>query len=72
MDGLIIALQMLDCDWSVFKFIEVNFLKLTDNNQIFRNDFYCIHYHLRKISSQIIKCKMYAPLRELPAFCVCT
>ena len=39
-------------------FIEVNFSKLTDSNQIFRNDFVWIHYHLGKIS-QIIECKIF-------------
>ena len=53
-DGPITALQTLDCDWSVNKFIEVNLLKLTGNNQIFSNDFDCTHYHLCKILSQII------------------
>ena len=60
MNGPITALQKLDYDWSVHKFIEVNFSKLTDNSQIFRNDFDCIHYHLCKISSQIIECKISA------------
>ena len=51
MDEPITELQTLDCDWSVHKFIDVNFLKLTDNYQIFRNDvFDCIHYHLCKTS----------------------
>ena len=61
MDGPITALQTLDCDWSVHKFTELNFSELTDNNQIFRNDFDWIHYHLCKISSQIIECKFFAP-----------
>ena len=61
MDGPITALQTLDCDWSVHKFIEVNFSKLTDD-QIFRND--CIHYHLCNIS-QIIECKIFAPYDRL-------
>ena len=55
------ALQTLDRYWSVHKFTEVNFSMLTDNNQIFKNDFDCIHYHLSKISSQIIECKIFAP-----------
>ena len=55
MDWPITALQTLDCDWSVNKFIEVNFWMLTENNLIFRNDFDCIHYHLCKILSQIIE-----------------
>ena len=62
-EGIIIALQTLDCHLTVtvivHKFIEVNFSKLTDNTQIFRNDFDCIHYHLCKIS-QIIGCKFFA------------
>ena len=61
MDEPITAIQTLHCSWSVHKFIEVNFSKLTDNNKIFRNDFDCIHYHLCKISSKIIECKMFAP-----------
>ena len=35
--------------------MEMNFSKLTDTNQILRNDFVCIHYHLCKISVQIIE-----------------
>ena len=54
MDGPITALQTLDCDWFVHEFVEVNFSNLTDNNQIFRNDFDSIHDYLCKISSQII------------------
>ena len=61
MDGPITALQTHDSDWSVHKFIEVNFLKLTDNNQIFRNDLNCFHYHLCTISSQIIECQIFSP-----------
>ena len=61
MDGPIIALPTLDCDWSVHKFIDVNFSKITDNQQILRNDFDCIHYQLCKISSKIIDCKDFAP-----------
>ena len=41
--------------WTVYEFIKVNFSKLTNNNQIFRNDFDYIHYHLCKILSQIIE-----------------
>ena len=40
------ALQALDCDWSLYKYMEVNFSKLTHNNQILKNDFVCIPYHL--------------------------
>ena len=61
MGGPITALQTLDCDRSPHKFIEVNFSKLTDNNRIFMNDFFGIHYHLCKISSQIIEGKIFAP-----------
>ena len=39
----------------------VNFSELTESNQIFRNDFVFIHYHLCKISAQIIECKTFAP-----------
>ena len=45
----------------ILYFIEMNFSKLTHNNQIFRNDFVCIHYHLCKISPQTIECKIFAP-----------
>ena len=61
LDGPITTLQMLDCDWSIHKFVEANFSKLTDNNHIFRNDFDSIHYDLCKISSPIIECKILAP-----------
>ena len=40
-------------------FIGVNFSKLTHNNQIFRNDFVCNHYHLCKLSAQTIECKIF-------------
>ena len=58
--GKITALQTLDCDWSVHKFIEVNISELTDSNQILRNYFVCIHYHICEISSQITECKISA------------
>ena len=45
---------------ALYKFTEVNFSKLTHNNEFFRNDFVCIHYRLWKILSQIIECKMFA------------
>ena len=52
-------------DWFDHKFIDVNFSKFTDANQIFRNDFDCIHYHLCTISSRIIECKDFAPYNFL-------
>ena len=55
MGGPITVERLKSCDWSVHKFIEVNFSKLTDSNQIFRIDLVCIHYHLCEISCQIIK-----------------
>ena len=61
MGGPITVERLKCCDWSVHKFIEVNFSKLTDSNQIFRIDFLCIHYHLCEISSQIIECKILGP-----------
>ena len=61
MDGPITVERLKCCDWSVHKFIEVNLSKLTDINQISRNDFGCIHYHLCKITSQIIECRIFAP-----------
>ena len=54
MEQPITALQTTDCNWLLHRFIEVNFSKLTDSNQIFRNDFIDLHYDLCKISSQII------------------
>ena len=39
MEQPITALQTPGCDWLIHKFLEVNFSKLTDSNQIFRNDF---------------------------------
>ena len=54
--SIITAFQTLDCDWAPYKFIEVNFPKLTDSNQIFRIDFVFINtsvkFHL-KLSSTI-------------------
>ena len=38
---------------------------LAHNNQIFMNDFVCIHYHLRKISPQIIECKIFGSILTL-------
>ena len=61
MDEPITALQTVDCYWFVLKFIDMNFLKLTDNNQIFRNDFDCILYRLCTISYKITECKIFAP-----------
>ena len=54
-------LQTPDYDWLLRRFIEVNFSKLTGSNQIFRNDFVGLHYHLCNISSQIIECIIFAP-----------
>ena len=51
LDGTITALQTLDCDWSPHNFIEVNFSKLTDSNQIFRIDFDCIHFQMQNFCS---------------------
>ena len=56
MDQPISDLQTPHRDWLLHKFIEVNFSKLTDSNQSFMNDFVCLHFHLCKISSQIIEC----------------
>ena len=48
-----------------------DFSKLTDSNQIFRDVFVCIHYHLCKISTQIIECIIIAPydfLQKIPPY----
>ena len=60
MGGPISELQIFDCDFSLLKFIRVNFSKLTGRH-IFRIDFGFIQYHLWEISSQIIECKIFAP-----------
>ena len=60
MEQPITALQTPDCDWLLHRFIEVNFSKLTDSKEIFRNYFVCLHYHVCKISSQIIECINFA------------
>ena len=65
MDQPVTALQTPDCDWLLHSFIEVNFSKLTDSNQIFRNNFVGFHYQHYKISSQIIECIISAPLWTL-------
>ena len=59
--GPITALQPLYCHWSLNKFINVNFSKLTESNQIFRIGFVFIHYQLCEILSQIIECKFLVP-----------
>ena len=51
----ITALQTPDCDWSLFWYIEGNFSKLTDSNQIFMSDFVCFLYHICEIWTQIIE-----------------
>ena len=56
------AFQMIDCNWSRTSFAEANFSKSTDNNQFFRNDFVCIHYHLSETLAQSIERKFFNPL----------
>ena len=41
------------------EFLKVN--GLSDSNQIFKNEFVFIYYHLCKVSSQIIYCIIFAP-----------
>ena len=50
MDGPITVERLKCCDWSVHEFIEVNFSKLADSNQIFRIGFVSIQYQLGEIS----------------------
>ena len=58
-----ISLLSVDFDKYVkYVYIAVNFIKLTDSNQIFRNEFVCIHYHLWEISHKIIECKSFNSL----------
>ena len=66
MGGPITALQTLDCDRSVHKFKEVNFSKLTDNKQIFRNDFDCIHYQSTDNALIISDTKILTSMTLLP------
>ena len=60
MHGPITVERLKCCDWSVHKFIEVNFSKLTDSNQIFRIDFVSIHYtisvkfHVKYLSAKFL------------------
>ena len=54
MDGPITVELLRCCDWSVHKFIEVNFSKLMDSNQSLRIDFGSSHYHVGEISCKII------------------
>ena len=42
-DQPITALQIPDCDWSLFLFMKANFAKLTDSSQIFRHHSVRIH-----------------------------
>ena len=51
---------------SIFKNnISSKFIMLTYNNQIFRNCFVIIHYHLTKVSARINRCIIFEP-NELP------
>ena len=57
------------CDRSLFCFM-INFSKLTDSNQIFMNDFVCIHYNICEKSTQIHYrvqnfCSLSFPVNEL-------
>ena len=61
MNGPITVERLKCCDWSIYKFIEVNFSKLSDSKQIFRIDFVRIHYHLGEISWKVIECNFLFP-----------
>ena len=63
MEQPITALQTPDCDWLLHRFIEVNFSKLTKNNQIFKNDFVYLHDYLCEILSAIMECIVFAPYK---------
>ena len=43
---------------SLVGLLEANVSKLTQNNQIFRNEFVCSQNHFSKISALIIECKI--------------
>ena len=64
-DGPITVERLKCCDWSVHKFTEVNFSKLTDSNQIFRIHFVSIHCHLGEFSRSIIKCNFLVHMNSM-------
>ena len=66
---LITARVLESYDWSHSALIEMNFSKLTHNNQSFMNDFICCRYHLSNISAQIIECKIFAPCELYVTLC---
>ena len=47
------------CDWSLDKFMQVNFSKLSNSNQIFRNNFVCILYHLCENRAHNVESKIF-------------
>ena len=51
-----------DCDWLLHRFIEENFLKLTDSNQIIRNDF-VFAYIISSVKFQVklMRAKIFLP-----------
>ena len=53
------------CDCSLDKFIEVKFSKLTESNQIFRNDLNSIHYHFCKTPGEETQCFIYVVKNSL-------
>ena len=56
MGGPITALQTLDCDWSLHKFIEVNFSKVTDTTKFSGMNLFAF------ITTSVkIECKIFAP-----------
>ena len=62
MEQPITAGYLEGCDWLLHRFIEVNFSKSTNSNQIFRNNFVCLYYYLCKISTQINECIFFIPM----------
>ena len=42
------------CDWLLHRFIDVNFSKLMDSNQIFRNNFISLYFILVKFQFKLI------------------
>ena len=50
------------CDWLLHSFIEVNFSKLTDNNQIFRDDFAAFIITSKKIKFKLISANFFLPM----------
>ena len=50
------------CDWLLHRFIEVNFSKLTDSNQIFRNDCLPLLSSANKFQLKLMRANFFLPM----------